>query len=189
MSDVIGAFITPRHDVNEGLELTFSPSSAPLQHRWRNNGLSADFLAGYVANFFPRDEGDPASLARSQEIHSAVGYIANELLENAMKFSQESPSHPTTIRVVLGEDSILFTETNCTGASRGESFKAFVRELTESDPSEIYVRQLEKAAVSGAGSGLGLLTMINDYNASLAWCFEELEDGSMRVTTQVQLAI
>ena len=29
----------------EYLTLAFSPTSAPLRSRWRNNGLSADFLA------------------------------------------------------------------------------------------------------------------------------------------------
>jgi len=188
MTETIGQFQRPVDGAREGLELTFSPSSAPLRDRWRNNGLSADFLAGYVANFFPGDESDPASQTRRQEIHGAIGYIANELLENAMKFSVAEASHPTIIRLVLTGDAVLFTEINCTSAEHGNAFRAFVRELTDSDPAEIYVRQMERAASSG-GSGLGLLTMVNDYGADLAWQFDKLGDGSMRVTTQVRLAI
>jgi hypothetical protein len=37
----------------EYLTLAFSPTSAPLRSRWRNNGLSADFLGDYVTTFLP----------------------------------------------------------------------------------------------------------------------------------------
>ncbi len=71
----------------ESLLLRFSPSLLPPQQRWRNNGLSADFLADYVTTFFPKDEADPASAERQSTVKGAVNYIANELLENAMKYS------------------------------------------------------------------------------------------------------
>jgi hypothetical protein len=188
MTEVIGDFTGGPKQAQEGLELTFSPSSVPLKQRWRNNGLSADFLADYVTTFFPRDEKDPGSQARQQEIRGAVNYIANELLENAMKYSEEHLAHPTTIRLVLAEDAILFTGTNATSGERGRAFLGFVRELAASDAGDMYVRQLERSAETG-GSGLGLLTMINDYGARLAWRFEELADGGMWVTTQVRLDI
>lgn len=188
MAEIIGEFSVAQDQVKEGLELTFSPSSVPLKQRWRNNGLSADFLADYVTTFFPRNEDDPGSLARQQDIRAAVNYIANELLENAMKYSEEHLGHPTTIRLVLAEDAILFTGSNATGGARGRAFRDFVRELAASDPNEMYVRQLERSAETG-GSGLGLLTMANDYGARLAWQFEELADGGMKVTTQVRLDI
>jgi len=47
---------------------------------------------------------------------------------------------------------------------------------------------LERAAESG-GSGLGLITMANDYGAKLGWKFDDLGDGACRVTTQVRLEI
>lgn len=188
MTEVIGEFSDSQEQLREGLELTFSPSSIPLKQRWRNNGLSADFLADYVTTFFPRVEDDPASHARQEDIRAAVNYIANELLENAMKYSEEHLAYPTTIRLVLTEDAILFTGANATSGERGRSFHDFVKELAVSDPNDMYVRQLERSVESG-GSGLGLLTMINDYGARLAWRFEDLADGGMRVTTQVRLDI
>ncbi|MGE5475385.1 MAG: slr1658 superfamily regulator [Bacteroidales bacterium] len=189
MAEVIGEFTQCQGEVNEGLELTFSPSSVPLKHRWRNNGLSADFLADYVTTFFPRNEDDPASLARQADIRGAVNYIANELLENAMKYSDELLARPTTIRLVLTADAILFTGANATSAEHGRAFRRFVDELTTSDPADMYVRQLERAAEGGGSSGLGLLTMINDYGARLAWQFDDLPGGGMKVTTQVRLDI
>lgn len=188
MAEVIGEFLEEMSGISDGLTLTFSASSLPLKHRWRNNGLSADFLADYVTTFFPKDEADPSSLSRHQEIRSAVAYVANELLENAMKYSEEALATPTTIKLVLAADSILFSEVNCTSAERGKTFLGFVRELAASDPSEMYLRQLERSTETG-GSGLGLLTMVNDYGANLAWQFQDLQDGTMRITTQVRLDI
>jgi hypothetical protein len=188
LTDVIGEFSESMNQVTDGLTLTFSASSIPLKQRWRNNGLSADFLADYVTTFFPRDEGDPSSLERQQAIRCAVAYIANELLENAMKYSEESLAVPTTIRVSLVPDAILFSEVNRTSGSRGAAFLGFVRTLSASDPSEMYLQQLERAG-EGGGSGLGLLTMLNDYGARLAWRFEDLPDGSTQITTQVRLDI
>lgn len=183
----VGDFKESLSTVLDGLALTFSPSAIPLKQRWRNNGLSADFLADYVISFFPRDEGDAAAEARQADIRGAVAYIANELLENAMKYSSEVVARPTTIRLILADDAIFFSETNTTSRAHGDSFRAFVRELNESDPSEMYLSQMERTAEGGGGSGLGLLTMINDYGAKLAWRFEDIENGDLSVTTQVRL--
>ena len=188
MAEIIGDFQSDGAAVQEGLELTFSASSIPLKQRWRNNGLSADFLADYVTTFIPRDEDDPASHARHDEIRGAVAYIANELLENAMKYSAEIPGQPIHIKMVLEPDSILFAETNATAAEHGRSFQAFVTEMATADIGELYVRQLERAS-EGKGSGLGLITMVSDYGARLSWKFEDLGAGTMRVTTQVRLEI
>ncbi|MGE5548704.1 MAG: slr1658 superfamily regulator [Solirubrobacterales bacterium] len=188
MSDVVGEFVETGGDVLEGLELTFSPTSIPLKQRWRNNGLSADFLADYVSTFLPRDESDPQAVARLEEVRGAIKYIANELLENGMKYSEDAFSQPICMKLVLGADSIVFYESNAMGLERGKVFRAFVAELLDSDPMEMYVRQLERSAETGA-SGLGLLTMINDYGARLGWKFDDLGNGGVRVTTQVRIDI
>jgi hypothetical protein len=186
MAEFIGRYRDDEMAISEGLELTFSASSIPLKQRWRNNGLSADFLADYVTTFFPGD--NPAGQTRQQEVRGAVNYIANELLENAMKYSDEQLALPIHIKLVLDADTIQFSESNATTTENGRAFKAFVTELASADLAELYVTQLERAAETG-GSGLGLITMANDYGAELAWKFDDLGDGAMRVTTQVRIAI
>ena len=171
----------------ENLSLRFSPSSIPLKQRWRNNGLSADFLADYVTTFFPKVEDDPATHQRASEIKGAVSYIANELLENAMKYSQEGLPYPILIQLQLEGDRIIFSETNTVSAGHAERFRAHVAVLAASDPAEAYMRQLESGGQGG--SGLGLVTMAHDYGARLAWRFEAVGNDAVTVTTQVQLAI
>ncbi len=192
MSETFGTFHPGDEEsaVQENLLLSFSPSLLPLQQRWRNNGLSADFLADYVTTFFPKDEADPASAARQSTVKGAVSYIANELLENAMKYSESvGDVHPITIRLVLQTDRILFEETNAASPPAAASYRRFIDEVQTNDPSDIYFRKVEAMAESGHESGLGLITMVVDYSASLAWRFETLADGCEVVTTQVCLEI
>ena len=79
----------------EYLTLAFSPLSAPLRSRWRNNGLSADFLGDYVTTFLPTKGSMSADETRQNEIRHAVTYIANELLENAMKYHERDVDSPS----------------------------------------------------------------------------------------------
>jgi hypothetical protein len=66
-------------DSQEYLTINFSPNRLSIQDRWRNNGLSADFLADYWSTFFPAD--DSLVQGTSKHARNIVGYIANELLE------------------------------------------------------------------------------------------------------------
>lgn len=174
---------------SETLNLSFWPGRVPLRQRWRNNGLSADFLGDYVTTFFPLDDSTPASAPRQAQIRGAVSFVANELLENAMKFHDAETPEPITIQLLLDAELITFHESNAIGRAATEEFKVFIERLRAADPGELYLQQLEHNAVSERSAGLGYLTMINDYGAELAWRFEPLDGGACRVTTQVTLKL
>src|SRR6476661_6415784 len=130
----------------EYLIIGFSPSSVPLKQRWRNNGLSADFMADYLATFFPGNEDDYSTIERQAEIKSAVSYIANELLENAMKFNNETSEYPINIKLQLESDGVLFSVANSISRQGVDKFQAYIQQLLASEPSELYIQQLEKNA-------------------------------------------
>ena len=173
----------------ESLNLCFWPGYVPLQQRWRNNGLSADFLGDYVTTFFPLDDDDPSTRNRQAELRGAVSYIANELLENAMKFHDASATEPINISLSLEQDCIVFQESNGASAEATERYRQFVEKLLASDPGELYLQQLEENALTDSSAGLGYLTMINDYAAELAWRFEPTESGGFRVISQVTIKL
>ncbi|HRP96372.1 MAG TPA: DUF6272 family protein [Rhodocyclaceae bacterium] len=173
----------------ESLVLSFWPGRVSLKQRWRNNGLSADFLGDYVTTFFPLEDDAPSARDRQSEIRGAVSYVANELLENAMKFHDNSIAEPITIRLSLEDTHIVFHESNGIGTAAADAFRAFIVRLRAADPGELYLQQLEHNALTDSGAGLGFLTMINDYDADLAWRFEPLADGGARVTTQVSIKL
>ncbi|NET62249.1 MAG: ATP-binding protein [Symploca sp. SIO2E6] len=137
MIQIFGEYRENLSDDHEFLILGFSPSSIPIQQRWRNNGLSADFIADYLTTFLPLNEDKPGTQVRQAEVKSAVSYIANELLENAMKFHDETSSYPIQFGIYLLEDTVctvVLQAINSVSPTTVDKFQAFVQELTTSDP-------------------------------------------------------
>lgn len=173
----------------EYLTLSFSPLSTPLRSRWRNNGLSADFLGEYVITFLPTS-GDMDAVRHSQIKH-AISYVANELLENAMKYHEQAIDMPIQMHLELSRDHIMVSATNSLAAGQAQSYREFVEHLLEADAGALYLEQLEASAQNEESqtSCLGLLTMINDYGAQLGWQFDvpSLASNTMTVTTSALL--
>ncbi|MEG3843027.1 DUF6272 family protein [Microcoleus sp. herbarium14] len=192
MIQTFGDFIE-RSASQEYLIIGFSPSSIPLKQRWRNNGLSADFLADYLTSFFPGNEDEPSTIDRQAEIKSAVSYIANELLENAMKFNDETSEYPIDIKLQLESDRVIFSVANSIPGQAVGKFQAYIEHLLASEPRELYIQQLEKNAADDncTDSGLGLLTMLSDYTAKIGWKFQTVQKDPevIAVTTMVQLRV
>ncbi len=195
MAQIFGHFISEFPPEHDSLELMFTPTSRPIKQRWRNNRLSAHFVADYLASFFPVDEDDSGSEKRIKQGKGAVSYIANELLENAMKFHNHESPYKVKFGIHFIEDSnliaVVFT-TNSVRFEGGERFKLFIKELLDSDPNELYLQQVEKSVeLDTETSGLGLVTMINDYSAKIGWRFDTMLDNpqEIAVTTLVQITI
>lgn len=180
----------------EFLNMGFSPSSLSIQERWRNNGLSADFVADYMTTFFPRQSDSKQEQKRQSELKHAVSYIANELLENAMKFNYPEIEHAIEFGIHLldrQKAQIVLYATNSVDPQQVAEFQSFIQELLTGDPDELFVRQMEINAENpeNFGSRLGYLTMINDYEAQLGWKFTQPETDrrSTIVKTIVQLTV
>ena len=191
MAQIFGNFIEMKEGNGEYLKISFHPASSPLRQRWRNNGLSADFLAGYFSTFFPGE--DPNSTERQNEMKDAISYISNELLENAMKFSYASSNPMVSIEMILEADIISLYTKNRFDPNMIEPFQQFIQRMLTEDPNELYLEQIERNAEddSDGSSRLGFLTILNDYGATLAWKFTDCaQDGDdVAVTTMVQLAV
>src|SRR5580700_8971357 len=160
MSQTLGNY-PERSGECEYLTLAFSPTSAPLRSRWRNNGLSADFLGDYVITFLPGKGAAGSVESQQKEIRYAVTYIANELLENAMKYHERDVDVPIGIHLELASDHITVSVSNGIGAVQAEHYKAFVEHLLNGNAGDMLLRQQEESAKCNGStmSGLGLLTM------------------------------
>jgi hypothetical protein len=191
MTRIFGHFIARKDDQGEYLKIGFSPTSIPIQQRWRNNGLSADFLADYLTTFFPGD--DRAVAARHAELKSAVSYVANELLENAMKFSYAPSQHAISIVMHLEAEAVSLYVTNSVDPHAVAAFQQTITRLLTEDIDTLYMAQLTQNAASdsAAGAGLGYLTMLHDYGVTLAWEFgPSLQDPDVvTVTTMARLSV
>jgi hypothetical protein len=185
----------------EYLRIQFSPSSVPIKQQWRNNGLSANFMADFLLTFFPSKSGAISTEEQKIEIQGVICYVANELLENAMKFTDENTQEPISLTLYLLSDSsgerlrqrLVFLSTNSTSIQSKEKLQQFIQRLTPSNLNQLYAEQLEKSALdeSNSSAGLGILTMMNDYLAKVGWKLEEIQHQPeiISVTTMVQLVI
>ncbi len=189
MTEIFGDFDVDLPASREFLTIEFSPSSLPIQKLWKNNGLSADFMADYFATFFPtEEESDGNGEAHQAEVKDAVSYIANELLENAMKYGESDPTFSVSLTLQLHKDRLVFlTRNSISTMDRGDFSAAIARIIEAEDLGELY----EEALLDESGkSGLGFVTMILNYGATLGWRFEDTEkDGLSLVTTMVQIAV
>jgi hypothetical protein len=188
MPEILGEFLEDLPHNTEFLLLGFSPGSLPIQQRWRNNGLSADFLADYMTTFFPGE-----SRAKLADIKNTVSYIANELLENAMKYSAGDCHKPISIGLHLFDDRFVFLSSNPVAQASVDRLENYIKELLTSDPYELYIQKLEANSENETNthSGLGYLTMINDYHATLGWRFRRYDDQPtiVEVSTMVQVSL
>lgn len=196
---VFGNFIQQFPPTQDSLELNFTPTSLPLKKRWRNNRLSAHFIADYFTTFLPLDDGKKEHQKRIKESQSAISYIANELLENAIKYNDEKVHSQIKFGVHFLEANTLTAvvfASNSISEENQNKLKNFISILSSQDPEMLYIQQLENNTLQDKDeecSGLGLLTMINDYNARLGWKFDVLtniySDSFYQVTTMVQIEV
>lgn len=200
MEKIFGDYIEEFSSELDSLEMTFSPSTRSIQKRWSNNRLSAQFVADYFSAFLPTNEDSPNCDRRIKESKSAVSYVANELLENAMKFSDRTSKFKVRFGVYFLEDdpeqnsqiTAVVYATNSTTPENAEKFQTFLTQLLAADPEEFYIAQVEKSLEEDSNaSGLGFLTMINDYSAKLGWKFATIKTDSqiLTVTSMVQIIV
>ena len=186
MKEVFGEY-REKTGSTEFLIMSFSSQTLPIKDRWRNSGLSANYLADYWGTFFPVH-----SKSAVNEVQDAVSFISNELLENALKFSQETDVSTIRISLYLFDDCLQFYVTNPISTTTAESFKAFLHRILKEDTHELYLALLEdRDQDSGLESRLGFLTILNDYGAKMGWKFETPNQPSdtIIVTTMVQLRV
>lgn len=194
-TEIYGNFIDEEQpECEEYLSIRFSPSRLPLKKRWENNGLSADFIADYFKIFYvskqEEDIGEPNEFLL-ENMRNSVKYIANELLENAMKF-QAPIIYSTAARIFLSlyNDKIVFYITHSITHERLHIFESFVQNILNNDPQALYIDAMRESAreENTHRSGMGLLSMICDYNAKLGWKFETIDGTPLAtVTTMVTL--
>jgi hypothetical protein len=153
----------------------------PLHLSWKHSGMTSDFIADVMALPYA------GSKSSHNQVHHDIGYLSNELIENAIKFRQ-----PGAIIVEAGTShgSFFMRVRNAIDSETSSRFKDLLHRIISRDPGELLLEQIETNAMSDtSGSGLGLLTLLSDYNAKMAWEFEDHYDQHMLLTTTAAVAI
>jgi hypothetical protein len=144
----------------------------PLDLGWVHCGITAEFLGNLVAGLAAKSGVD------ANEARHSVSYLANELLENAVKFRAEGAGD-VTIEMRFADTTFELLLANFAPAKNAVAFQAFLAEVETRDAGELLIERIEANAAddSSNGSGLGILTLMNDYGARLGWRFEQQEEG------------
>ncbi len=174
-------------DMKGRLSLSFQAMTLNIDELWEGSALSAKFLSTFWGKFFP----DNSNLSQHirKRVQDDVHYISGELMGNAVKFSYE-PEYLIEICLYLYENELRFYVTNSLNPDDEAEFQTFIRRILTEDPSELFLEQIEKSAAGeNDESGVGFLTMINDYGVTLSWKFGEKTPGIKTVTTLAQLPI
>jgi hypothetical protein len=128
----------------------------PLEfmNQWERVGLVSDFLARFQA--FNSTE-HKISL-------NTLSTIINELIENSVKFSMDK-NKLVSLSLRQFESGISIETINTTNEKNAISLDRFTERLTNSDPETLFFERIEESAISNSNSsGLGLLSILKDYN-------------------------
>jgi hypothetical protein len=155
----------------------------PLSVTWQHASATCEFLGDVFAVRHAKDGKD-----YSEARHSII-YLVNELLENAIKF--RSPGE-IEVYCSLEDGNFELTVRNHANSEIASGFQSLLSELTTRDPGELLIERIEANAADGtsSGSGLGLLTLMNDYGARLGWKFSDAPvTGSVVLSTHASLTL
>ncbi|NEP61192.1 MAG: ATP-binding protein [Symploca sp. SIO2G7] len=196
MRQIFGDFIELLPNQHNSLELSFTSNSEDIDSPWKNQRLSAYFLANCFINFLPFSENNPAEHQRIKELKSSISYVANELIENAVKFNLETANYQVKLGIHFLEEpelvAVMFA-TNAVDQVGAQKLQTFIQKLLAADLQDFYIQQIEASSKeeNSSMSGLGFLTMINDYDALLGWKFEPLSTApditAITVTAQIKV--
>lgn len=156
-----------------------------LSAHWRRCSLTSDFWARYTALFIPSEA--PADMLPREAMESVLSYLLNELFENCAKFSA-GPVLNVEYQSWIWPREMIIQLTNHIRPETRPPFQAFIREILDGDPDELYFQKLEEnVALELDGSGLGYLTLIKDYGIRFGFRFRPIDPESIAVDVQARV--
>ena len=140
-----------------------------IQQHWSHCSLISDFLADYYGYLMPGQDGE--AFDRRNELMHSIRYLINELMENAIKFRKGGD---ISVAVNYSGQALTFLISNRVSHDNINKFKLLLSEVCSGDPGELLLAKIEQNALDperGHESGLGFLTLMNDYGVGLGWRF------------------
>ncbi|MFS8048006.1 slr1658 superfamily regulator [Rhizobium sp. BR 314] len=144
----------------------------PLHLAWRHSAMTSDFIAETMSLGFRSSE------RQYKTIRHDIGYLTNELIENSIKFRAAGE---IMIEALTDAHSFRMRIANLIDRDATDRFQELLQKVTNGDPGDLLIEQIEASVLAGDNaSGLGLLTLMSDYQVQLAWRFDE--DGPHKRT-------
>jgi len=153
----------------KAVKLSFSLQALEVVTIWSRCGLIANFASSYMA----------VANQSKKNIANSLSFILNELIENADKYTdpKESVLH---FALSQQEKNIIISVTNPISKGQVGPLQEMARNLI--DPEYVNTRYIDILMASGKSSeksGIGLLTIINYYQAALSFRIGTSPGGSV----------
>ena len=174
--------MSPSSSSGRGTELSRIELALQPRHllaQWQRCGLTADWLASYLA--CDLETGEQASAK------NVLSTVINELLENAVKFSADGVD---TFKVaVRREHRIVRVETwNRAVEHRSRLLEQTLAELEVDSAQALFLRRMAQPAVVGA-PGIGIIVVRRDYGARIHASVTPADSGTTDVHVSVDLEL
>ena len=118
---------------------------------------------------------------------SVLSTITNELLENAIKFTADK-NKLVSISLRRFDNTISIETVNMAIKDNVDRLKNYIHKIENEDLDDLFINTIESSENESNSSGLGLITVIKDYDAKLGIKVEEKnKDELYNVFVQVSL--
>jgi len=179
-NEILGNFIDPEYIDFEG-SLTFSIKAAYIEKGklWKSKDLTAEFLGDFWK-----------TVLDIEHIKPTLHFVCAELLENAVYHSVTS-DYLIKIQLCFKRDELLVYVKNSAETKKIDEFKKFIHTLFESENlQKLFIQRMKAAKKSEKRerSQVGLITILKDRGAKLAWLLEQ-ESDITDVTTLARIPL
>lgn len=166
------------HPVDDSVKIELA--EAALAGGWAVAARTAELTAHLMARpDGPRGEAD------------SIEFMANEIIENAVKFRVPGAG-PVTITARQTGRILHFHVGNIAPPSASTSLAQLREDMARKDAGTLLIERIEANALISRdeGSGLGVLTLMSDYGATIDWEIGPSDlNGTAAVTTRVSLPL
>ncbi len=149
---IVGFFADPSADHPPLTSLDLGFPALDLVVQWHRCGMTADYFADYLA----------CSFEHKETARTVLSTIANELLENAAKFSGDKKRWVRIVARHFGSVVEFATESDAEQRHL-VGLEGLLGELAHESAEVLFARRVE----ARARNGLGLLILAKDYRAKL----------------------
>ncbi len=137
--------------------IRLSVPAQDLNEHWKLCGLTADFVAGFFARKY----------RYTRPMRNSLSTILNEMVENAVKFSQ--PTNSAIEIALFGlRDEVVVQVDNSARETQAAQFVELAKDLAGAQDLEaLYLRTVQRDMRPEEASRLGLLTLVHDFRVGL----------------------
>lgn len=146
-----------------------------LNDVWQRCGLLSDFFAQSVVDLVKQNDSN----IDNDSLKESCSYLLNELLENIANFALHQ-EYPCVFSFWQDNPNQLITEFhNFARIKDGDHLISVATQLANTDDlGDLYLKKIEENVTTGtSASGLGFLTLINDYSVQFAFKFDKMADN------------